>query len=93
MRVFFYCQHVLGIGHFHRSLEICRALASQHATTLILGGPPVAVNEERIKTLLLPGLAMDPEFQNLVPCEPGMTLEAVKGERQKLLLTHFQPAG
>lgn len=90
MKVSFYCQHVLGIGHFHRSLALCRALAERHPTTLILGGPPVTVAENNIRTLLLPGLEMDPEFQNLVPCEPGQTLAEVKDRRIAMLFAHIR---
>ena len=90
MKVSFYCQHVLGIGHFHRSLAICRALAERHETTLILGGPPVKMEDERTKTLLLPGLEMDPEFQRLVPCDPSLTLDEVKARRREMLFAHFR---
>ena len=90
MKVSFYCQHVLGIGHFHRSLEICLALAVQHPTTLILGGPPVAFNPGKIKTFLLPGLEMNTEFQGLMSCDPSLTLEDVKWQRQQMLLGHLQ---
>ncbi|HID02727.1 MAG TPA: glycosyltransferase, partial [Desulfobacterales bacterium] len=45
MKVACYCQHVLGIGHFHRSLEICKALAERHETVMILGGPDVTLPE------------------------------------------------
>ena len=90
MKISFYCQHVLGIGHFHRSLAICRALAERHSTTLILGGPPVRMGEEKVKTLSLPGLEMDPEFQNLVPCDPGLSLADVKARRQELLFAHLR---
>ena len=38
MKIVFYCQHVLGVGHFFRSLEICRALAG-HEVILVTGGP------------------------------------------------------
>ena len=38
MKIVIYCQHVLGIGHLFRSLEICRAL-SGHEVILITGGP------------------------------------------------------
>jgi predicted glycosyltransferase len=34
MKIACYCQHVLGIGHFHRSLEICKALAVHHDTVM-----------------------------------------------------------
>ncbi len=90
MKVSFYCQHVLGIGHFHRSLAICRALAEHHQTTLILGGPPVAFGEEKINTLLLPGLEMDSQFQNLVPCEQGLALAEVKARRREMLFAHLR---
>ena len=90
MKVSFYCQHVLGIGHFHRSLEICKALAVRHRTTLILGGPPVAVDYPDIAALILPGLEMDEEFLSLVPCQAGTSLAAVQEERRRLLHDHLQ---
>lgn len=92
MKISFYCQHVLGIGHFHRSLAICRALAERHRTTLILGGPPVAVGDEHFRTLNLPGLEMDPEFQTLKPCDAALPLAEVKAKRQELLFAHFREA-
>jgi predicted glycosyltransferase len=90
MNVSYYCQHVLGIGHFHRSLAICRAIARRHPTTLILGGPPVALDEPGIGILRLPGLQMDSEFNNMVPCQSGPSLAEVKTARQKKLFAHFQ---
>lgn len=90
MNVSYYCQHVLGIGHFHRSVAICRAIARRHPTTLILGGPPVELTEPGIEVLRLPGLQMDREFNNMVPCQPGVSLAEVKTARQKQLFAHFQ---
>jgi len=90
MNIFYYCQHVLGIGHFHRSMEICRALSKKHTVTLILGGPPVEINQPQISVLQLPGLQMDETFQNMVPCQPGTPLEQVKSNRQKTLFQYFQ---
>lgn len=89
MKVSYYCQHVLGIGHFHRSLEICRAIARNHPTTLILGGPAVQVDIPEIKVLRLPGLQMDSEFSTMVPCDSSLPLEEVKKARRKLLYNHF----
>ncbi len=89
MRISYYCQHVLGIGHLHRSLEICRAIAGEHEVTLILGGPKAHIDTEGIKVLRLPGLQMDQNFQNMVPCEAGHQLEDVKQERKELLISHF----
>ncbi len=36
MKILVYCQHVLGVGHFFRTLEICRALAG-HDVVLVSG--------------------------------------------------------
>ncbi len=90
MKVSYYCQHVLGIGHFHRSMEICKAIARLRPITLILGGPPVEVDQANIDVLRLPGLQMDSEFNEMVPCRPELSLAEVKTARQKQLFAHFQ---
>jgi predicted glycosyltransferase len=89
MRVTYYCQHVLGIGHLHRSLEICKAIAGEHQVTLILGGPKADIDTGGMEVLHLPGLKMDQNFQNMVPCAEVRKLEDVKSERKELLLSHF----
>ena len=89
MRISFYCQHVLGIGHLHRSLAICNGIAAEHDVTLILGGPEADIDTEGMEVLHLPGLKMDHNFQNMVPCTAGRQLEDVKRERKKLLIAHF----
>lgn len=90
MKVSYYCQHVLGIGHFQRSLEICSAIAKANSTTLILGGPQVQVPSQKIEILQLPGLKMDKNFENLQPCDQSLTLELVKTQRVETLLNHFK---
>ncbi|RZA07180.1 MAG: hypothetical protein EOP11_08410 [Proteobacteria bacterium] len=40
-KVFFYCQHLLGIGHVTRSLSIVNELALEFDVTYVQGGPPV----------------------------------------------------
>jgi len=89
MRISYYCQHVLGIGHLHRSLEICRTMAEEHEVTLILGGPEAHIDTTGISLLHLPGLQMDHNFQNLIPCTEGLRLKDVKNERKELLISHF----
>ena len=89
MKVACYCQHVLGIGHFHRSLEICKALAERHETVMILGGPDVTLPESDIRFLQLPGLKMDVNFSELLPCEEGRDLEQIKKQRQQQLFDFF----
>ncbi len=40
MKIIHYCQYIWGVGHFFRSLEICRALAG-HDVLLVTGGPKI----------------------------------------------------
>lgn len=89
MRISYYCQHVLGIGHLHRSLEVCKSIAAEHDVTLILGGPEAPINTGGMELLQLPGLKMDQNFQNMVPCTTGRQLEDIKRERKNLLIAHF----
>lgn len=90
MKIAYYCQHVLGIGHFHRSLEICKVLAEHHQVTLILGGPKVKVDHPDISVCQLPGLQMDARFNNLTPCDTSLSLEKVKVQRAEVLFTWFE---
>ena len=89
MKIVFYCQHVLGVGHFFRSLEICRALAG-HEVILVTGGPRFEVQlPGHVRELRLPELGMDPEFKQLLAA-PGDDIETVKRVRQARLLTLFE---
>jgi predicted glycosyltransferase len=89
MKIVFYCQHVLGIGHVFRSLEICRALAG-HAVTLVSGGPPLAAPlPANVTEFRLPALAMDPAFSGLVGQGAG-GLAQVKEERRDRLRALFE---
>ena len=84
MKIIFYCQHVLGIGHFFRSLELCRAL-HRHEVILVTGGPgfegglPGHVREVR-----LPALEMDREFKDL-RAAAGADLDTVRQQRRERL--------
>ena len=85
MKIGYYCQHVLGVGHFHRSLEVCKALSDQHEVTMIVGGPAIELEEPDIRLFQLPGLKMDEQFSGLIPCSQ-LPLETVKRRRCDLLL-------
>jgi predicted glycosyltransferase len=94
MKILMYCQHVLGVGHYFRSLEICRAL-STHQVVLVSGGPPIDVElPPHVSEARLPELRMDAEFRELKAPE-GSDLEAVKHARRDRLfdiLRHTAPA-
>ncbi len=84
MKVLVYCQHVLGVGHFFRTLEICRAL-SRHDVVLVSGGPPPpAALPLGVRRRQLPELVMDAAFQNLHSPE-GASLASVRTARRRRL--------
>lgn len=88
MRILFYCQHVLGIGHFFRSMEIAGAL-DRHDILFVGGGESwdgFAV-PRHVKMLRLPALMMDPEFKTMHTS--GDTLENVRRQRERILLDAF----
>ena len=94
MKILFYCQHVLGMGHFFRSLEIIRAFAA-HEVILVSGGPPVDIPlPPHVREIRLPGLAMDQDFSSLFALEKGRNVEEIKQERIGILaqtFAHEQP--
>ena len=89
MKLLVYCQHVLGVGHFFRTLEICRALAD-HDIVMVSGGPPTPVElPANVHHRQLSELAMDREFQNL-HSPRGRRLETVRTERRRQLQAIFR---
>jgi len=90
VRIIHYCQHVLGVGHFFRSLEIARAL-TDHEVDLVSGGPEVAVGlPAHVSLFRLPGLMMSDDFSELFPLEAGQELETVKLQRVRMLRDRFR---
>jgi len=90
MRIIQYCQHVLGIGHYFRSLEIARAL-HRHELILVTGGPPVEVHlPPHVSEYRLPGLQMNGSFTVISPSDQKRSLDEVKEERKKLLYSLFE---
>lgn len=95
-KLMFYCQHILGMGHLIRSMEIVRSLTTDFEVCFINGGeiikgfqPPPSVT-----VINLPAIKTDPAFQSLQPVNASLTLEAVEVLRQQQLLSvlkEFQP--
>lgn len=89
MKIIQYCQHVLGIGHLVRTLEILKALEG-HDVILVNGGAPVEFPlPAHVREFRLPVLMMDTQFKGLHPVESGESLESVKAARQKRLFDLF----
>lgn len=90
MKLFFYCQHILGVGHFFRSLEITKALA-EHDVVLVTGGAEIDIRlPAHVRNVVLPGLMMDRRFSFLFPSQKGRDLETVKAERKERLLEAYR---
>jgi predicted glycosyltransferase len=90
VKIVFYCQHVLGIGHFFRTREICEKL-KDHDVILVSGGDrPDIPMPGHVRELCLPGLMMDENFKNMFSKEKGKRIEAVKEKRQKILFRLFE---
>ena len=83
MKILQYCQHVLGIGHFFRTLEICRAL-SDHEVVLVTGGPRVDTNlPGHVREVRLPDLQMNQVYKGLFSSRKDSSLEQIKADRQQ----------
>jgi predicted glycosyltransferase len=90
MKIIQYCQHVLGIGHLFRSLEISRALAG-HEVILVTGGPRVDTNlPDHAREVRLPDLQMNQEFKGLRSSRKDRSLEQIKLDRKDRLLAIFK---
>ena len=87
MKIIQYSQHVLGIGHFMRSLEISRALVG-HKVILVSGGPPVDTPlPKHVTEFRLPDLQMNQEFRGLFSTKKDVSVDQIKEERKKRLFT------
>ena len=90
MKILHYCQYVLGIGHFFRTLEIDRALA-EHEIILVTGGSEIDVRlPDHIQEFRLPGLEMDREFKNLFAKNRENPVAQIKKKRRQMLFSLYK---
>lgn len=90
-RILFYCQPVLGIGHYIRSREIVRALRD-FDVCFVNGGETISGLEmpSEVEGINLPALKSDAEFQQLQTDDNSLTLDEIKRIRQQQLLTIYE---
>lgn len=91
-RVFFYVQHLLGIGHLARASRIASALAARGLeVTVVTGGNPVpgfpGVDVKHVS--LPPVLAGDKGFSGLADSDGNPVGDAFKERRRDLLIEAF----
>ncbi len=89
MKIMLYSQHILGIGHFFRSMEIARALHG-HEVLFVEGGDPLPgfAAPPHVRRFMLPPLMMDAEFKSMEVREGS--IEGIKAARAKLLIEAFR---
>lgn len=95
-KLMFYCQHILGMGHLIRSMEIVRGLAGDFEICFINGGEVIQNFQvpNGVTVVNLPAIKTDTEFRELRPVDQSLSLEVVQETRKHLLLsqiTTFQP--
>jgi predicted glycosyltransferase len=95
-RLLFYCQHILGMGHLVRSMEIVRGLSQDFEVCFINGGEVIENFQipAGVEMINLPGIKTDSEFKVLQTVDPAKDLAEVQAFRAQQLLqiyTHYQP--
>nr|WP_233135456.1 glycosyltransferase [Agrobacterium vaccinii] len=92
-RVFFYVQHLLGIGHIARASRVAAALvADGFDVTMVTGGTPVpGFPGEGIRHIELPPIAVsDGSFSGLVDATGQPVDDTFKDNRASMLLGAYQ---
>ncbi|MEL6602234.1 MAG: glycosyltransferase [Cyanobacteria bacterium J06614_10] len=91
-KLMFYCQHILGMGHLVRSMEIVRGLSKDFDVCFVNGGQVVQGFQPppSIQVVNLPAIKTDTGFQQLQSVDPNFTLEEAKTFRRQQLLTILQ---
>lgn len=90
-RLMFYCQHILGMGHLIRSMEIVHGLVNDFHICFINGGeviPNFAI-PAGIEVVNLPAIKTDSEFRTLQTVDSTQDLAEVQAIRTNQLLQAF----
>ncbi|MEM9923630.1 MAG: glycosyltransferase [Cyanobacteria bacterium P01_D01_bin.50] len=95
-KLLFYCQHILGMGHLVRSMEIVRGLMQDFQICFINGGQIIKEFEipDGIEVINLPAIKTDAEFKQLQAVDTSLSLAEVQEIRKNKLLElaeSFQP--
>ncbi|MBW4683763.1 MAG: glycosyl transferase [Komarekiella atlantica HA4396-MV6] len=90
-RLMFYCQHILGMGHLVRSMEIVRGLTNDFQICFINGGEIIKDFEfpAGVEVINLPAIKTDTEFEELQVVNDIFSLTEAKDIRKNQLLEIF----
>ncbi|BAZ04720.1 glycosyltransferase family protein [Calothrix sp. NIES-3974] len=91
-KLMFYCQHILGMGHLVRSMEIIRGLIPEFQVCFVNGGEVIQEFPlpDGVEVINLPAIKTDAEFKTLQVVDPSLTLAEVQEVRKNQLLEIFQ---
>lgn len=91
MRLMFYCQHILGIGHLIRSMEIVKGLMPHFQICFINGGEVIESFPwpAGLEVINLPPIKTDSEFRSLQIPDEFDSVEALFEVRKQQLLQVF----
>ncbi len=89
--VMFYCQHVLGMGHFVRSMELVKGLKDFHVSFFnggeVIAGFPLPAEVELVQ---MAPLESDENFTEIRGTGGSGSLEAIKKSRLRCLLDGYE---
>ncbi len=93
-RILFYSQHLVGVGHHFRNLQIVRVLARDHEVHFADGGRPIPGAEvpDSVRRIQLTPIHLT--LQGLASENPNRNIEEVLEERQRILretVSHLRP--
>jgi len=91
-KLMFYCQHILGMGHLVRSMEIVRGLTKDFEVCFINGGQVVDDFNipADVQVVNLPAIKTDSEFKELQVVDTTQNLEEIQEYRKLKLLKIFE---
>lgn len=95
-KVMFYCQHILGMGHLIRSIEIVKGLIPDFQICFINGGKVIEEFQfpTEIEVINIPAVQTDREFNELRPVDDRFTMAELEEKRRSTLLEtcdRFEP--
>ena len=95
-KLLFYCQHILGMGHLVRSMEIVRGLMQDFQVCFLNGGQVIKEFQipDGVEMINLPAIKTDSEFKQLQVVDTSLSLAEVQEIRKNKILEVaeiFQP--
>jgi predicted glycosyltransferase len=91
-KLMFYCQHVLGMGHFIRSAEIARGLVGSFDVCFLNGGEIIPGFDlpPEIEVIDLPPIKADAQFRDIHAVGSTANLDEIKSDRRQRILDEYR---